>query len=60
MSALVPAHVGLYVAFICFSFASLWKQLRSAGLLGERNYLLIIGLCDLSLLVFQSVYRTLF
>lgn len=44
VSALVPAHVGLYVAFICLSFASLWKQLQSAGLLSERNYLLIIGL----------------
>lgn len=36
------------------------SSLESAGLLGERNYLFITGLCDLSSLIFQSVYRTLF
>lgn len=46
----------IHLPFICLTMGAA----RSAGLLSERNYLLIIGLCDLSLLVFQSVYRTLF
>lgn len=36
------------------------SDLDSAGLQGERNDLFITGLCDLSLLIFQSVYRTQF
>lgn len=54
VSALVHAHGGLYPSFFCLSFALLHgSSSGSAGLLGERNYLFITGLCDVSLLIFQ-------
>lgn len=59
MRALVPVY--LYAAFFCLSLCltveAAWVVL---GLLGERNYRFVTGFCDLSLLIFQSVYRTVF
>lgn len=60
VSTLVPALCVYMLHSFAFHLPYCGSSLHSAGLQGERNDLFITGLCDLSLLIFQSVYRTLF